>query len=107
LRRGGGFVNTPDNANDFTTISPPNPRNSGNVNPPPPPVAPVLTLPSWVAGQFTFRLTGTTGSDYVVLVSTNLSGTNWISLRTNAAPFTYTQSAAVFPRQFYRATVAQ
>lgn len=107
LRKGGGFVNTFDNANDFTTISAPEPRNSGSANPPPPPVAPVLTLPARVAGQFTFRLTGTSGSNYVVQESTNLSGTNWISLRTNAAPFSYTQSATVFPRQFYRARVAQ
>jgi len=110
LRKGGGFVNTSDNANDFTTISPPNPRNSvsaANPPPPPPAVAPVLTLPSRVAGQFAFRLTGTTGSNYVVQVSTNLSGTNWIAVRTNAAPFSYTQSTTVFPRQFYRARVAQ
>ena len=104
LRKGNGFVNTFDNANDFTTISPPEPRNSGSANPP---VVPVLTLPSRVAGQFTFKLTGTTGSSYVVQMSTNLSGTNWTSLRTNAAPFSYTQSATVFPRQFYRARVAQ
>jgi hypothetical protein len=108
LRKGYGFVNTFDNANDFTTISPPEPRNSVSVaNPPPPAVAPVLTLPSRVAGQFTFRLTGTPGSNYVVQVSTNLSGTNWISVRTNAAPFSYTQSVTVFPRQFYRARIAQ
>jgi hypothetical protein len=67
--------------------------------------APVLTSASIKSGnQFQFMVTGTTGSNYVIQVSTNLSASNWVSIFTNAAPFTFTDSnAANFPQGFYRA----
>ena len=56
------------------------------------------------AGQFQFAVTGTAGSNYVVQVSTNLSAANWVSLQTNAAPFTFIDTASGFYSQrFYRA----
>ena len=73
-----------------------------------PPSPPVLSLPATISGnQFQFTLTGTPGSNYIIQVSTNLSGSNWISLFTNAAPFTFTTSnASAFPQGFYRAIAA-
>jgi hypothetical protein len=57
------------------------------------------------ANRFQFTITGSAGSNYVIQVSTNLSANNWISIYTNAAPFTFTESnAANFPQGFYRAT---
>ncbi len=107
LRKGNGFINTGDNADDFITATPPVPRNSASpANPPLLAAAPVLTLPAYAANQFSFTLAGTTGSNYVVQVSTNLSINNWASIYTNAAPFNYTQSANAFPQQFYRGMVA-
>lgn len=55
--------------------------------------------------QFQFTVTGIAGSNYVVQVATNLSPpTTWISLFTNASPFTFVDSNAnSFPQRFYRA----
>jgi hypothetical protein len=55
--------------------------------------------------QFQFTVTGTVGSNYVVQVSTNLATSgNWVSLFTNASPFTFVDSNAnSFPQKFYRA----
>jgi hypothetical protein len=50
--------------------------------------------------QFIFQLTGTTGSNYVIQVSTNLAG-NWLALQTNAAPFWITNPLQA-PQQFFR-----
>ena len=73
---------------------------------PPPAVAPTLSLPAYVGDQFQFQLTGTAGSNYVVLTSTNLADTNWISIWTNPAPFTFVETNATnFPLRFYRARV--
>ncbi len=44
----------------------------------PPARAPILSLPSWQAGQFQFTLTGTAGSNYIIQVATNLTGSAWI-----------------------------
>jgi len=65
----------------------------------------VLSSPGITFGnQFLLTVTGTAGSNYVIQVSTNLSASNWVSLFTNAAPFTFTDSnAANFPQGFYRA----
>ena len=61
---------------------------------------PMLTPSALAASQFTFTLTGTTGSNYVVQASTNLSGNNWVSLlNTNAQRLSsYTQSVGTLPR---------
>jgi hypothetical protein len=55
-------------------------------------------------GQFQFQVTGSIGSNYVVQVSTNLSGTNWLSLQTNAAPFGFMETnQGFYSQRFYRA----
>ena len=96
-------ANTP--ALDFTIqgsiapLTPPAP-------PAPPAVAPVISNPAIVGGQFQFNLTGTIGSNYVVLVSTNLADTNWLSIWTNPAPFTFVETNGTnFPLRFYRGRV--
>ena len=69
----------------------------------PPAIAPSFTLLTFTNNQFQFTVTGTTGSNYVVQASTNLSAPNWISLTTNAAPFLFIQSNAnLFNQRFYR-----
>lgn len=74
--------------------------------PAPPAVAPVITNAAYTNGQFQFQLTGTTGSNYVVLTTTNLTDTNWISIWTNPAPFTFVETNATnFPLRFYRGRV--
>jgi hypothetical protein len=68
-------------------------------------VAATLSSPAYPGNnQFQFDLTGQAGASYVIQASTNLAGTNWISLRTNAAPFTFVESNAVlYPLRSYRA----
>jgi DNA/RNA endonuclease G (NUC1) len=68
-----------------------------------PAVAPILSSPTLTNGQFRFTLTGTTGSNYIVQVTTNLSSPNWIPLVTNAAPFTFIETNENYPYTFYRA----
>jgi hypothetical protein len=52
-------------------------------------------------------VTGTAGANYVVQVTTNLATPNWISVATNAAPFTFVISNTIeFPQQYYRGMVA-
>jgi hypothetical protein len=71
-----------------------------------PAVAPVITNAVYVGGQFQFDLTGTTGSNYIVLVSTNLADTNWNSIWTNPAPFTFVETNITgVPLRFYRGRV--
>ena len=70
----------------------------------PPARAPILSLPSWQAGQFQFTLTGTPGSNYVIQVATNLTGSPWIPIRTNVAPFLFTDPyASNHHQRLYRA----
>jgi len=53
--------------------------------------------------QFQFTVNGTTGSNYVVEVTTNLSPANWVPVITNAAPFVFIQSNTPSSApQFYR-----
>ncbi|MFO1511338.1 MAG: hypothetical protein U1F83_00225 [Verrucomicrobiota bacterium] len=71
-----------------------------------PALAATLSSPAYTANnQFQFTVTGSAGSNYVVQVATNLSPpTTWVSLFTNAAPFTFVDSNAQnFPQRFYRA----
>lgn len=73
----------------------------------PPTLPPVLNNLALVGGQFQFLLTGSLGSNYIVQASTNLSGSFWVSLRTNAAPFTFVESNVMaLPQRFYRGMVA-
>jgi hypothetical protein len=72
-----------------------------------PAIAATLGSPAYTANsQFQFTVTGSAGSNYVVQVATNLSPpTTWISLFTNASPFTFVDSNAQnFPQRFYRAS---
>jgi len=70
----------------------------------PPPAAATLSDPALSGGQFQFAVTGSTGSNYVVQASTNLSASNWVSLRTNSSPFGFVETnSALYPRRFYRA----
>ena len=56
--------------------------------------------------QFQFTVNGWAGTNYVVQATTNLATANWISLKTNAAPFVFTQTnAAMFSQRFYRAMI--
>ena len=55
--------------------------------------------------QFGFTVNGTTGSNYVVLVATNLAMPDWVPVLTNSAPFVFTESS-LCPQRFYRAMVA-
>ena len=67
--------------------------------------AATLAAPTWTTNQ-TFQLTVAreTNLNYIVQVNTNLNYTNWVSLLTNTAPFTYTDTAASNSSQrFYRA----
>ena len=73
----------------------------------PPAITPTLTNAALVGAQFQFQLTGTTGSNYVVQATANLSPATWISLRTNAAPFTFVDSNVfALPQRFYRGMIA-
>ena len=66
------------------------------------PVTPAtLGAPAQTGGQFSFSVTGVTGYQYVVQASTDL--VNWVSLQTNAAPFTFVDmDAASFSQRYYR-----
>ncbi len=107
LRKNGGFTESNDNANDFTTLTPPAPRNTASpANPPVVPVIPAtLGSPSYATNnQFQFTVTGTAGTNYIVQGATNLATTNWLALFTNTAPFNFVETnASVFPQRFYRA----
>ena len=62
-----------------------------------------LTANSSIAnGQFSFSVTGASGSQYVVQASTDMA--NWVTLETNTSPFTVVDTnAGAFPKRFYRA----
>jgi hypothetical protein len=67
------------------------------------PIPPVMSGMNFSDGQFQFTVTGTTGVSYIVQSSTNLGASNWISILTNAAPFTFTESNILSgPLRFYR-----
>ncbi len=71
-----------------------------------PAVTPSLAQFAYTNNQFSFTVTGTTGSNYVVQATTNLAQPNWIPLVTNPAPFVFIQSNANFYGQrFYRGVV--
>ena len=54
--------------------------------------------------QYSFTVNGWTGTNYVVQATTNLANASWISLKTNAAPFQFTETNAnTFSQRFYRA----
>lgn len=64
-----------------------------------------LTPATHVAGQFALTIAGSSGMNYIVQASTNL--VNWVSVQTNAAPFTFTDTeAGQFNQRFYRSVSA-
>jgi hypothetical protein len=107
VRKNGGYTDSNNNTNDFTTGTP-NPRNSASpANPPALPAAvPVLETVTVSGGQLQFSVSGTAGSNYIVQCATNLPAAGWTPLRTNPAPFTFTETNLSAPQKFYRA-VAQ
>jgi DNA/RNA endonuclease G (NUC1) len=54
--------------------------------------------------QFQFTVNGWSGTNYVVQATTNLSMGNWIPLKTNVAPFQFTDTNAA-SQKFYRARI--
>ncbi|HEX5221262.1 MAG TPA: immunoglobulin domain-containing protein, partial [Verrucomicrobiae bacterium] len=71
-----------------------------------PAIAATLSSPAYTTdNHFQFTVTGTAGSNYAVEVATNFPVSSaWISLFTNASPFTFVDSNAQnFPQRFYRA----
>ena len=64
--------------------------------------APTISTPAkTINGQFGFQVDGVPGAKYVVQASTNLQ--TWTSIRTNIAPFTFTDSnTASFNQRYYR-----
>lgn len=63
--------------------------------------AAAMSAPHASAGQFSFTVSGTSGSKYAVEASTNL--VNWVPLQTNTSPFSFTDANAhQFTRRFYR-----
>ncbi|HEY1662119.1 MAG TPA: DNA/RNA non-specific endonuclease [Verrucomicrobiae bacterium] len=74
------------------------------------PVVIVTNVPSsssatFTNQQFQFVVSGTTGVNYIIQASTNLLTPDWISIFTNAAPFTFTDTnTADFGQRYYRVT---
>ena len=71
----------------------------------PPPVPPVLGQAAKSNSQFQFLVSGSTGQNYTVQVSTNLNSTNWNSLlvtNSSVTPFEVTDPNATNPMRFYR-----
>ena len=70
--------------------------------------ATTLAVVSYTNGYFTMQVSGTSGPDYIISASTNL--TLWTDIFTNlspATPFQYTDTnAALFPDRFYRARLS-
>jgi hypothetical protein len=64
-----------------------------------------LAVASYAAGQFAINVSGATGQSYAVQASADL--VNWVTLQTNTAPFTFTDTdAGQFSQRFYRAVYA-
>jgi hypothetical protein len=65
----------------------------------------VLSLPTYLAGTgYHFSVAGLACLNYIVQASTNLAASNWVSLATNAPPFTFVDTNADnYVKRFYRA----
>lgn len=73
----------------------------------PVPTPPLINSASESNNQFRLTLLGTPGSNYVLQASTNLATTNWVTLGTNPAPFSFIDTnGTLFPQRFYRALIA-
>lgn len=69
------------------------------------PAPPALALTGLSGNQFQFSLTGTTGANYVVEVSTNLAAGSWLPVRTSTPPLLFTEPATNGQR-FFRGRIA-
>jgi endoglucanase len=66
--------------------------------------APTLAPAYSTNASFVFNLTGAVGFNYVLQVTTNLGGSNWTSLGTYTAPYSYTDTVAgSYSSRYYRA----
>ncbi|HUZ06841.1 MAG TPA: VCBS repeat-containing protein [Candidatus Paceibacterota bacterium] len=69
---------------------------------PPPTAVANLSPPTIAGGQISFTVSGTVGQLYVLQASTNL--VNWVSIETNAVPFTFSAPVtAANTQRFFRA----
>jgi hypothetical protein len=60
--------------------------------------------PAWINIGFQTKVLGESGYNYIIQASTDLL--TWLSLQTNSAPFTFTDTNAVtYPVRFYRAVL--
>ena len=67
-----------------------------------PVISPALTSPVNGPGGFSFTVSKTAGSPYVIVASTDLI--NWVSIGTNTAPFTFTDTnSSKYSKRFYKA----
>jgi DNA/RNA endonuclease G (NUC1) len=73
----------------------------------PPASQPTFSAITFTNNRFSFSLTGTAGTNYVVQATTNLSPATWITLKTNASPFTFIDTnVEMFKQRFYQGLVA-
>jgi hypothetical protein len=66
---------------------------------------PLIGAVQTVGGKLQFEVTGSTGTPYVVIGSTNLL--DWSPISTNTAPFTFTNTLPGVPVQFFRVRSGQ
>jgi len=68
--------------------------------------APSFSAPVFTNNQFQFTVNGWAGTNYVLQAATNLATADWIAIKTNAAPFVFTQTnASAFAQRYYRALI--
>jgi len=68
------------------------------------PAPAILSAAAANANSLQVTVTGTSGSNYVLQVSTNFSAGSWLPIVTNASPFNFIESnTATYPLRFYRA----
>jgi hypothetical protein len=72
---------------------------------------PMLGLSSWVTNRFSMRMSGAPRQDYTLQFSTDLAGTNWISLLLTNNPdigtFNLRDSKATNSQRFYRILIGR
>ncbi len=73
----------------------------------PPDASATVSHPGFsMVGQFYLTVAGAVGYNYAVEASSNLTLGNWISLRTNVSPFSFTDAVSVlYTQRYYRAVI--
>ena len=61
----------------------------------------IIQYPIYTNGQFRIDIAGVTNGNYIVQANTNLNTSNWVSLVTNPAPFTFTNTVSTNEAQKY------